>query len=70
MPNIKLQSSDNEIIETDVQIARCSGVIRTLLYDLGMNVGGNQVIPLPNVRSAILRKVLEWATHHKDDPGK
>ncbi|CAF1650698.1 unnamed protein product [Adineta ricciae] len=26
------------------------------------------VIPLPNVNSAILKKVIQWATHHKDDP--
>lgn len=25
-------------------------------------------VPLPNVTAPILRKVIEWATHHKDDP--
>ncbi|XP_052869902.1 S-phase kinase-associated protein 1-like [Anopheles cruzii] len=68
MPSIKLQSSDGEIIETDVKIAKCSGTIKTMLEDLGMDEGGDEAVPLPNVHSAILEKVLKWATYHKDDP--
>lgn len=28
MQSIKLQSSDNEIFETDISVAKCSGTIR------------------------------------------
>nr|1LDK_D Chain D, CYCLIN A/CDK2-ASSOCIATED PROTEIN P19 [Homo sapiens] len=62
-PSIKLQSSDGEIFEVDVEIAKQSVTIKTMLEDLGMDP-----VPLPNVNAAILKKVIQWCTHHKDDP--
>ena len=68
MPNIKLQSSDGETFEVDVAIAKASITIKTMLDDLGMNEDDDEVVPLPNVSSSILKKVIQWATYHKDDP--
>jgi len=68
MPTIRLQSSDSEIFEIDVEIAKASMTIKTMLEDLGMDDEDDEPIPLPNVNAAILRKVIQWATHHKDDP--
>ena len=62
MPSIKLQSSDGEIFPVDVEIAKQSVLL------LGMDDGDEEVVPLPNVNSAILKKVIQWATYHKDDP--
>ena len=38
-----------------------------MLEDLGME-DGDEVVPLPNVKAAILKKVIQWSTYHKDDP--
>ncbi|UJR38488.1 hypothetical protein I4U23_031156 [Adineta vaga] len=64
---IKLQSNDGDTFDVEVEIAKQSATIKTMLEDLGMDEE-EDVIPLPNVNSAILKKVIQWATHHKDDP--
>ena len=68
MPQIKLQSSDSEIFEVDVEIAKMSETIKTLLEDSCLDDDDEEPIPLPDVNAAILRKVIEWSIHHKDDP--
>ena len=35
---------------------------------VGMDEDEEEAVPLPNVNSAILKKVIQWATYHKDDP--
>ncbi|CAG0890321.1 unnamed protein product [Darwinula stevensoni] len=67
MPNIRLESSDGEVFEVDVEIAKQSVTIKTMLEDLGMDEDEDRV-PLPNVNGAILKKVIQWCTYHKDDP--
>merc|ERR1712025_630076 len=68
MPNIKLQSSDGEIFEVDVEIAKQSVTIKTMLEDLGMDEDEEEAVPLPDVNAAILKKVIHWCTYHKDEP--
>ena len=36
--------------------------------DLGISEADDEPVPLPNVNAGILRKVIAWAQHHKDDP--
>uniref|UniRef100_A0A8D2JTF9 S-phase kinase-associated protein 1 n=1 Tax=Sciurus vulgaris TaxID=55149 RepID=A0A8D2JTF9_SCIVU len=68
MPSIKLQSSDGEIFEVDVESVKQLVTIKTMLEDLGMDDGDDDPVPLPNVNVAILKKVIQWCTHHKEDP--
>jgi len=68
MPQVTLSSSDGETFAVDVEVARMSSTIRTMLDDLGLAGEGpadEETIPLPNVRGEILRLVLNWCTHHK-----
>jgi S-phase kinase-associated protein 1 len=69
MAIIKLQSSDGDVFAVDVEVAKKSCTIRNMLNDLGIEDPAEiDVVPIPNVRSEILRKVLEWSTYHKDEP--
>ncbi|PSN45339.1 S-phase kinase-associated protein 1 [Blattella germanica] len=45
-----------------------SFLLRLPYLSKGMDEDEEEVVPLPNVNSAILKKVIQWATYHKDDP--
>jgi len=63
---IKLITSDNEVISVDLSVIRISKTIDQMLEHLGSNEeDSDEEIPVGNVDSQILRKVIEWATHHK-----
>merc|ERR1712209_13313 len=68
MPTIRLQSSDGEVFPVEIEIAKQSVTIKTMLEDLGIDEDEEEIVPLPNVNAAILKKVIQWATYHKDDP--
>jgi len=64
-PKVELQSSDGvkKLVERDV--AERSVLIKNMMEDLGDSSG---TIPIPNVTSNVLNKVIEWCTHHRNDP--
>ncbi|TKA35255.1 E3 ubiquitin ligase complex SCF subunit sconC [Friedmanniomyces endolithicus] len=64
--SVKLVSSDNVEIVTERKIAERSMLIKNMIEDLG--APGEEPIPIMNVSEAVLRKVLEWCTQHKNDP--
>ena len=57
MPIMKLQSSDGDVFEVDVEIAKASNTIKTMIEDLGMDEDDDEPVPLPNVNGAIMKKV-------------
>jgi hypothetical protein len=64
---ITLQSVDGENFAVDLEVARMSSTIKTMLDDLNVaaDQGADEIIPLPNVRGDILKLVIEWSTYHK-----
>ncbi|POS85645.1 E3 ubiquitin ligase SCF complex, partial [Erysiphe pulchra] len=64
---ITLVSNDGASITIDTQVAIKSILIKNMIEDLGDAVSENDV-PIPNVNEAVLKKVIEWCEHHKNDP--
>lgn len=66
MHTIRLQSADLQVFELDAEYARQSGWIRSILEESG-NLDEQDFIPLKTINGVVLRKVIEWMVHHKDD---
>lgn len=62
--NLSLVSSQGESFEVESDVACMSTLIKNMVEDSG----ADEAIPLPNVKSAILSKVIEYCKHHKDNP--
>jgi len=67
MLNIYLKSDDGQIFEVDVVLAKISRTIKSIVDDLEPD-DWEEPIPLPNISSNTLRKIIQWIKHHKDDP--
>lgn len=63
---ITLTSNDGVDITVDRQVAERSVLIVNMLEDMGGEI--TQAIPIPNVNESVLKKVIEWCTHHRNDP--
>ncbi|KAB5570045.1 Skp1 family, dimerization domain-containing protein [Coniochaeta sp. 2T2.1] len=64
---VLLQSNDGVHIEVDRVVAERSVLIRNMIEDLGDDQM-SQPIPIMNVNEAVLKKVIEWCEHHRNDP--
>ncbi|WFD35447.1 TATA-binding protein-associated factor mot1 [Malassezia cuniculi] len=62
---VVLTTSDNEQFTVDRDVAERSLLIKQMIEDIGES---DMPIPLPNVSSSVLTKVLEYCNHHRNDP--
>jgi S-phase kinase-associated protein 1 len=66
--SVYLLSNDGVTQEVDRDVAKRSLLIRDLLEDIGDSSSKENPIPIPNVNDAVLRKVVKWCEHHRNDP--
>ena len=68
---INIQSSDKETFDVDIDVAKKSKTIRTMLEDLGIEKDDEEeikeVLPLPKIRAISMKKVVDWCIQHKND---
>merc|ERR1712020_279692 len=65
MSLISLQSCDGQVFPVNIDIARQSVTLRNMINDLGIeDLDENEIVPLPNVNAAILKKIIAWCTTH------
>lgn len=62
--NVKLTTSDDKEFEVPLAIAKMSETVKHMIDDIGADTS----IPLPNVNSAVMTKVIEWCKQHVNDP--
>lgn len=66
-PPLLLLSADGEVVPMPYDAALVSGVFRRMDYDCGVPKVGEH-IPISRVKGSILKRVVEWCTHHRNDP--
>nr|5AN3_D Chain D, Suppressor Of Kinetochore Protein 1 [Saccharomyces cerevisiae] len=68
--NVVLVSGEGERFTVDKKIAERSLLLKNYLNDASGDDDDEDddeiVMPVPNVRSSVLQKVIEWAEHHRD----
>jgi len=64
---VDLVSQEGDSFQVERKVAKQSELVKTMLTDDDDDVE-QQEIPLPNVKSPILAKVLEFCKHHIEEP--
>jgi len=62
---VNLQSKEGVIFKVKLSIAKMSKLVGTTIDDDDDDTDEEQTIPLPNVKSTVLSKVIEYCTHYK-----
>lgn len=64
--NINLISREGDSFEVSVSVAKMSELVKSMMDDEGDEDVSE--IPLPNVKAAVLQKVIEFCTHYRSEP--
>ena len=65
MTTVKLQVQEGDIIEVEKDIIAKSSLVQSMIDDAG---DSDEQIPLPNVKKAILDKIIEFCKYAKENP--
>lgn len=73
MSTVKIVTSDNREFEVDQKVANSFKVIHDMLETLRSGEDGDikdadTPIKITNVRGDIMKELIAWVDHHKDDP--
>jgi len=61
---VKLKSSQGDLFVVEKDVALMSNLLKSMVEDAGLD----EEIPLPNVKSSILQKVIDYCKQHKESP--
>ncbi|PVU86045.1 hypothetical protein BB559_005626 [Furculomyces boomerangus] len=61
---VVLKGSDGQLFVVERPIAEKSALIKSMLEDVGES---DDPIPIPNVNSEVLKKIIEYCEYHKND---
>lgn len=64
---LKLKSADGEIVEAEIEVVKCCGLLKDMLENAEAAEEDENETPISHVNASVLRKVLQWTEHHKDD---
>jgi len=64
---VKLVSKEGETFEVPLAVARMSELVKTMIDDEAEDDDESPDIPLPNVKADVLKKVIEFCKHHREE---
>lgn len=66
---VKLVSKDGDTFPVRLEVAKMSELVKSMMEDDNDAEEGDPIeIPLPNVKSQVLSKVIEFCEHHLSEP--
>ena len=65
LTTVKLLFPEDQVLEVDIQLAKFSALLRTMLEDIGAEAA---TIPIMEVSIETFKLMLEFIEHHRNDP--